>query len=80
MKPPQRRPEIHVVRRNQRWEVSTNGVTRRMIDWFCTKERAIEHAVERAHDLSTPVATVVVERADGTVEATFEERVEDAAE
>ncbi len=60
--------EIHVVPRNQRWEVSTNGVTRRLIDWLCTKERAVEHAIERARELRVRHAVVVIERDDGTIE------------
>lgn len=66
--------EIHVVPRNRRWEVSTNGIVRRYIDWLCTKERAIEHALERARELAgarrEPVR-VVVEAGDGHIEQTF---------
>ena len=62
---------VQVVPRNHRWEVSANGVVRRYIDWLCTKERAIEHALERARELSgtrhEPVR-VVIETADGDVE------------
>lgn len=39
---------IVVRRRNLRWEVALDGVTRRMIDWLCTKERALTHALEMA--------------------------------
>jgi len=60
--------EIHVVPRNQRWEVSANGVTRRLIDWLCTKERAVDHAIARARELRVRRAVVVVERSDGSVE------------
>jgi hypothetical protein len=60
--------EIRVVPRNQRWEVSANGVTRRLIDWLCTKERAVEHAIQRARELRVRSAVVVVERADGSIE------------
>ncbi len=59
--------EVCVVPRRQRWEVVANGVTRPMVDWLCTKERAIQHALERARELE--VAVVVVERSDGTIEA-----------
>ena len=45
-------PEIVVVKRNLRWEVSVRGCTRPMIDWLCTKERAVEHALELASELS----------------------------
>lgn len=37
--------------RNLRWEVSYNGVTRPMIDWLCSRERAVDHALEIAEDL-----------------------------
>lgn len=54
--------ELRVSHRNLRWEVSCNGVTRRMIDWLCTKERAIDHAFDRAEELVRfdPHAEVVV--------------------
>lgn len=64
--------ELRVIPRNLRWEVATNGVTRRLIDWLCTKERAIDHAVERARELlqweSGAEAIVIVERPDHTEE------------
>lgn len=64
--------EVRVIPRNLRWEVEVNGVTRRLIDWLCTKDRAIEHAVERARELlrceGTGQAVVVVERADHSEE------------
>lgn len=64
--------ELRVAQRNLRWEVSCNGVTRRMIDWLCTKERAIAHAFERADELmqcdGDPEIVVIVERSDGTEE------------
>lgn len=70
--PPQRTIELRVVPRNLRWEVSVNGVTRRLIDWLCTKERAVEHALERAHELlrweDHALAVVIVERLDRTEE------------
>ena len=48
----------HVVRvqqRNLRWEVALNRVTRPMIDWLCTRERAVDHALEIAERiLSAP--------------------------
>ncbi len=58
--------EVQVVHRNLRWEVRVNGFARPMIDWLCTKERAIEHAIERAHDIDARV--IVIERADWTIE------------
>ena len=60
------RIEIRVVRRNLRWEVSTGGVTRPMLDWLCTKERALDHARERAEEVRADL--IVVERIDGTIE------------
>ncbi|MGO9000020.1 MAG: hypothetical protein ACLQVI_42380 [Polyangiaceae bacterium] len=58
--------EVHVVRRNLRWEVRVNGIARPMIDWLCTKERAIEHAIERAHEVDATL--VVIEANDWTIE------------
>lgn len=58
--------EVHVVPRNLRWEVRVNGVARRMIDWLCTKERAVEHALERAREIDAGV--IVIEEADFGVE------------
>ncbi len=70
---PRSEVELRVAPRNLRWEVSTNGVTRRLIDWLFSKERAVEHAYERAAELArggTDVPIVlVVERADGTEES-----------
>lgn len=67
--------EVHVVPRNLRWEVSASGVTRRYIDWLCTKERAVEHAALRGRELaeadSARRIVVVVERSDGSVEESF---------
>lgn len=34
--------------RNLRWEVAHNGVTRPMIDWLFSRERAVEHALDLA--------------------------------
>ena len=58
--------EVLVVRRNLRWEVRVNGVARPLIDWLCTKDRAIEHACDRAREVDARV--VVVEGADWVVE------------
>ena len=71
--PPRTMIELRVVPRNLRWEVSVNGVTRRLIDWLCTKERAIEHALEQAREQlrwesDEPQAVVIVERADHSEE------------
>ncbi|MDB4936033.1 MAG: hypothetical protein JWP87_3005 [Labilithrix sp.] len=64
--------ELRVIPRNLRWEVSVNGTTRRLIDWLCTKERAIDHAQERARELlrweQQAQAVVIVERPDHTEE------------
>lgn len=47
-----RHEHLIVVRhRSLRWEVSVDGVTRRMIDWLCTEERAVAHALELASAL-----------------------------
>jgi hypothetical protein len=50
--------EVHVVRRNLRWEVRVNGVARPLVDWLCTKERAIEHAHERAVEVDAKVIVI----------------------
>lgn len=70
---PRSEVELRVAPRNLRWEVSTNGVTRRLIDWLFSKERAIEHAYQRADELARGGApgpiVLVVERTDGTEES-----------
>ena len=71
--PPSKTIEIRVIPRNLRWEVSVNGVTRRLIDWLCTKDRAIDHALEQARELlrwetGETQACVIVERLDRTEE------------
>ncbi len=57
--PPTKTIEVRVLPRNLRWEVSVNGVTRRLIDW---------HAIERAEELMrgerTAQALVIVEGPD----------------
>jgi hypothetical protein len=58
--------EVLVVPRNQRWEVRVGGVTRRLIDWLCTRDRAIEHALERAREVQAK--SVVIETGDGRVD------------
>lgn len=67
---PKKTIELRVIPRNLRWEVSVNGVTRRLVDWLCTKERAVEHAYERARELlrweANAEAVVIVERPDHT--------------
>jgi hypothetical protein len=60
------RNEVLVVPRHQRWEVSVGGVTRRLVDWLCTKERAVEHALERAREVQAK--RVVIETRDGRVD------------
>ena len=66
-----------VERRNLRWEVSHNGVTRPMVDWLCTRERAVDHAVEIAERLlsvpSRERVLVVVEGVEHVL--TNEERI-----
>jgi hypothetical protein len=58
--------EVRVIHKNLRWEVKALGVTRPLIDWLCTKERAIEHALDRAREVG--VGIVVVENSDGGIE------------
>jgi hypothetical protein len=60
------RNAVLVIPRNRRWEVSVGGVTRRLIDWLCTKDRAIEHALERAREVQAK--SVVIETCDGHVD------------
>lgn len=64
--------DVRVIPRNLRWEVEVHGVTRRMIDWLCTKERAIDHAIERARELLRGEhgrhAVIAIERSDHTEE------------
>ncbi|MDB4993373.1 MAG: hypothetical protein JWM74_805 [Myxococcaceae bacterium] len=59
---------VRVVPRNQRWEVAANGVTRPMIDWLCTRDRAIAHALELAHEVGDGHVRIRIERSDGTIE------------
>lgn len=71
--PPSKTIELRVIPRNLRWEVSVNGVTRRLIDWLCTKERALDHALEQAREAlrwetDDAQAIVIVERPDRTEE------------
>jgi hypothetical protein len=56
---------VRVIHRHLRWEVSTNGVIRPLHDWLCTRERAVDHAFERARE--DGVDLVTVETAEGTV-------------
>jgi hypothetical protein len=58
--------EVRVVHRSLRWEVRVNGVARPLIDWLCTKERAVEHAYERARDVGAKV--IILEGADWTID------------
>jgi hypothetical protein len=60
------RSEVLVVPRNLRWEVSVGGVTRRLVDWLCSKDRAIEHAVELAREVGAE--KVVIENGDRNVD------------
>jgi hypothetical protein len=75
---PATRHLILVRRRNGRWEVALDGLTRRMIDWLCTRERALEHALEMASGLASGPAgesvRVVVEDVDGMAHTFSEER------
>jgi hypothetical protein len=51
--------EVQVVHRNLRWEVRVNGTARPMIDWLCTKERAIDHARDRAREVDATRVVVL---------------------
>lgn len=44
---------VRIRHRNLRWEVAVDGVTRPLVDWLCTRERAIEHALEIARELAS---------------------------
>ncbi len=68
-----RSTDIVVIPRHRRWEVSVDGVTRPLVDWFATKERALDHAFEMAAE--TEATAVVVEDADGDVVAVHPVRV-----
>jgi hypothetical protein len=63
---PPHHAEVRVVHRNLRWEVRALGVTRPLIDWLCTKERAIDHAIDRAREVGAEV--VLVENSEGGIE------------
>jgi hypothetical protein len=58
--------EVEVVPRNRRWEVRVHGIARPLVDWFFTKERAIDHAHERAREVDA--RAIVVEGSDWAVE------------
>jgi hypothetical protein len=70
----------HVIRirhRNLRWEIAVDGVSRPRVDWLCTRERAIEHALERARELAASPghARVRVVIEEGGIGAPFERAV-----
>jgi hypothetical protein len=55
-------------RRNLRWEVAHNGVTRRLVDWLFSRERALDHALEIAEELlAAPGNARILVRVDGEV-------------
>jgi hypothetical protein len=58
---------VLVVRhRNLRWEVAHNGLTRRLVDWLFSRERAVDHALQIAHELlAAPGRTRVLLRVEG---------------
>ena len=58
--------DVRIIHRNLRWEVSVDGVTRPIIDWSYSKERALEHAFECARERGAQ--WVIVEQWDGTVD------------
>ena len=43
--------DVRVVPSQLRSEIRVRGVTRPMIDWFCTRKRALEHAMDEARAL-----------------------------
>lgn len=67
--PETQRPFDHVLtvrHRNLRWEVAHNGRTRRLVDWLFSRERAVDHALEIAHELvAAPGRTRVLVRVEG---------------
>ena len=67
--PETQRPFDHVLtvrHRNLRWEVAHNGVTRRLVDWLFSRERAIDHALDIAEELlDAPGRTRVLVRVVG---------------
>lgn len=67
--PEAQRPFDHVLtvrHRNLRWEVAHNGVTRRLVDWLFSRERAIDHALDIAEELlAAPGRTSVLVRVVG---------------
>ena len=56
--------EVEVVPRNRRWEVRVRGIARPLVDWFFTKERAIDHAYERAREVDARAIVVGRDRLD----------------
>ncbi len=56
---------VRVIHRHLRWEVATNGVIRPLHDWLCTRERALDHAFERAREEG--IELVTVETGEGIV-------------
>ncbi len=67
-----RPPHEHLIvvkKKNLRWEVALDGITRPMIDWLHSRERAIAHALERAREVALAPASggvrVVVEGPGG---------------
>lgn len=67
--PESQRPFEHVLTvryRNLRWEVGHNGLTRRLVDWLFSRERAIDHALDIAEELlDAPSRTRVLVRRVG---------------
>src|SRR5438128_281889 len=58
--------EVRIIHRHLRWEVSVRGVTRPIVDWSYSRERALEHAMACAREVGA--TWVDVEQWDGTVE------------
>lgn len=65
-----------------RWEVALDGRTRPRIDWLCTRERAIAHALELARELldgaGREVVRVVVDGQNGFERLLFSDAAHEA--
>lgn len=73
-----KKADVLVLRRNLRWEVSVRGLTRPMVDWLCTKDRAIEHALECARELAAIEGRAVLVGVNPSQGASADELLVDA--
>jgi hypothetical protein len=62
---------IRVVPRQEVWEDVTGGRAPRVVASLGTRDRAIQHALELAHELAPGSARIIVERSDRTIEDEF---------